>query len=534
MKIRIIALFIVSNLVANFTFAQVEKNDPWFGESCTSIMVGKKASADGSVITAHTCDGNYRTWLTIEPAKTHSDSAVQEVLKGTLHTETPWDKRKVTIAGSIPQAAKTYAYLNTAYPSLNEKQLAMGETTFVGPDTLVNKKAMFLIEELQRIALQRCDNARDAIKLIGGLIKQYGYADWGECITIADKKEVWQMEIVGEGPHRIGGVWAAQRIPDDHVGVSANISRIGVIDRSNPDFFMASDNVEAVAKEFGLWDGIGVFKFWKAYANQKKPFKIRELYILSTLAPSLKLTMDMDELPFSVKPEQKVTMEKMTDLYRANYEGTPYDMTKNVKYIKKKFDDKKKEIGQDTLISPVANPWLSTDMRNTLNFIKEGTVDFQRTVSVAWCSYSHITQLRDWLPDAVGGVAWFSFDNPGESPRIPIYAGALSLPEEYNFCGQNRYNEHAALWSYRRTNRLATVNWGKTKEIVLGHVRSFEQKAFDEMPGIENKAVKLLKEGKTEEAYKYLTNYTYNFSGATTQRWKEMEHTFWNMFGRGF
>ncbi|PKP53729.1 MAG: peptidase [Bacteroidetes bacterium HGW-Bacteroidetes-1] len=531
---RFLPLIIAAFLASNFISAQTQKSDPWFGESCTSIMVGKKASADGSVITSHTCDGNYRTWLRMEPAKDHNDTTFHEVFKGTLHTETPWDMRNVKLAGKIPQVKHTYAYLNTAYPSLNEKQLAIGETTFVGPDTLVNKNGMFLIEELQRIALQRCDNARGAVKLIGELIKEYGYGDWGECITIADKYEVWQMEILGEGPARIGGVWAAQRIPDDHVGISANISRIGVIDRNNPDFFMASDNIEAVAKEFGLWDGEGIFKFWKAYGDQEKPFKIREFFVLSSLAPALKLTMDMDELPFSVKPEQKITMEKMMGLYRATYEGTEFDMTQNVKYIKKKYDDNRKEIGQDTIISPVANPWLTTDMRNTLNFLSEGTIEFQRTVSVSWCSYSFITQLRDWLPDAVGGISWFSFDNPGESPRIPIFAGVNSLPESFELCGQKGYREDAAIWNYRRANKLATVSWGKTKHVMLENVKEFEHKAFDEMPLIENKAIMLLKEGKDEETSKYLSQYTSNFSGTTVQRWKELEHRFWGMFGRGF
>lgn len=515
-------------------FSQSVPGDPWFGESCTSIMVGKKASADGSVITAHTCDGNYRTWLRMEKSAEHADTAKHLVYKGTLHTETPDDMRKLKVAGRIPQVKHTYAYLNTAYPSLNEKQLAMGETTFVGPDTLVNKDAMFLIEELQRIALQRCDNARDAIRLIGNLIREYGYADYGECITIADKNEVWQMEILGEGPVRKGGVWAAQRIPDDHVGISANIARIGVIDLSKPDYFMASDNVKDVALEFGLWDGKEPFKFWKAYANADKPFKIREFYVLNTLAPSLNLSMEMDELPFSVKPEKKVDLATLSSLYRATYEGTQYDMTHKVKMIRKNYDKNRKETGQDTIISPVANPWLTTDMRNTLNYIAPGTIDFQRTVSVAWCSYSHITQLRSWLPDEVGAVSWFSFDNPGQSPRIPVFAGALNVPAKWEVCGQKKYREDAALWGFRKANKLATVSWGKTSKIVMENVLDFENKAAMEMPALELKASALIKEGKTEDARKLLTGYSSDFSGAALQRWANLEVKFWEMFGRGF
>ena len=167
--------------------------------------------------------------------------------------------------GTIPEARHTYAYLNTAYPALNEKQLAIGETTFGGPDTLVNPKGLFTIEELERVALQRCTTAREAIKLMGELAQKYGYGDSGECLTLADPKEVWQFEILGCGKDEIGAVWAARRIPDDHVGVSANIPRIGSINRKDKNYCMASDNVEAVARKYGLWDGKGEFVFWRAY-----------------------------------------------------------------------------------------------------------------------------------------------------------------------------------------------------------------------------------------------------------------------------
>ena len=157
--------------------------------------------------------------------------------------------------------------LDTAYPCLNEKQLAMGETTISGRDTLRNKNGIFMIEELSRIALERCTTARDAIRLMGELVKKYGYGDSGECLTIADKNEAWLFEIFGEGPKKVGGVWAAVRIPDDEVAVSANISRIGALDLSDPDHYMASDNVFEVAKKLKLWDGKEPFCFWKAYSG---------------------------------------------------------------------------------------------------------------------------------------------------------------------------------------------------------------------------------------------------------------------------
>jgi len=283
-----------------------QRKDIEHDEGCTSITVGRLASEDGSVIVGHTCDGNYRTWMNIVPHQTHPEGSVRQVWWGNLNTETPTDMRGKILKGEIPQVAETYSYVNVAYPCLNEKQLAFGETTIMGREDLRNDEGLFLIEELQSIALERCRTAREAIRLMGDLATKYGYGDWGECLTVADTKEVWQFEIFGAGPAEIGAVWAAQRIPDGHVGVSANIPRIGQIDLKDADNFMASANVHSLAQDMGWYDPSGKepFRFWKAY-SANKPYSIREFFILSSFAPSLGLTMASDELPFTVKPEKK-------------------------------------------------------------------------------------------------------------------------------------------------------------------------------------------------------------------------------------
>ena len=511
------------------------------GQACTSIMVGKKASADGSVITSHTCDGRYRTWMTMEPARDYKAGSLHIVRKGTMHTMFRDDTTGVTVAGTIPQVAHSYAYLNTAYPCLNEKQLAIGETTFGGPDTLRNPNGMFMIEELERVALMRCDNARDAIRLIGRLIQEYGYGDGGECITIADRKEVWQMEILGEGRDKIGGIWAAQRIPDDHVAVSCNIPHIGKLQRDNSEYFVCSDNIEKVARKYGLWDGKGDFIFWKAfnasYANGKN-YRERDFFILSSLAPSLGLSMDMDEMPFSVKPEHPVDVTDVMQLLRSTYEGTDLDMCRNIKTVVSR-KQKDGSMVNDTVISPLANPWMGGNMQRTLNLLKPGTVTFRRTVSVAWCSYSFVAQLRDWLPDEVGGICWVSVDNPGQSPRIPIFCGTSRLPRAFDVCGQKKYNEDAILWQYRKANKLATVAWQSTREEMMRQVLDHEQKAFKGLADLE-RSVKLEKQKESEDyspkaqIANLLNDYTYKIYDATSYSWRQLEAKYWHKFGMGF
>ena len=358
-------------VLSNNLFAQglYEKNP----DSCTSIMVGKKATTDGSVITSHTCDSWYRTWVDMVPAATYEKDTVMNIYDYRLHTEFVADQTKLTVKGQIPQAKKTYSFMDTAYPCMNEKQLGMGETTISGRKELVNKEGMFMIEELQRVALQRCTTAREAIKLMGELIKKYGYADSGECLTIADPNEVWHFEVFGEGKDKIGGVWAAVRIPDDHVGVSANIPRISSLNLKDKDHYMASDNVYEVAKKMGFWDGKEPFKFWKAYGGKSysgeyKAFSVREYFILNNLAPSLGLVYEAEELPISVKPDQPVSATDVMALLRQTYEGTEWDITQNLKVAVKDKDSDR----VDTIISPKAKPWMRPDEKKMRHGIKEG------------------------------------------------------------------------------------------------------------------------------------------------------------------
>lgn len=506
-------------------------------DACTSIMVGRGASVDGSVMTSHTCDSWYRTWMQIQPAAKYSRDTVMAVYKGRMHTEYPSSLDGMTEAGRIPQASATYAFLDTAYPCMNEHQLAMGETTYSGRPEMENSKGMFMIEELQRVALQRCRTAREAITLMGGLIKEYGYGDSGECLTIADPEEVWIFEVQGEGPDNIGGVWAAQRIPDDHIAVSANISRIGEIDFRDRDNFMYSDNVTSVARKMGFWDGKSRFSFWKAYSggnylNEPKNYSVRELYIMQQLAPSAGFTDELDELPVSVRPDRKVSVEDVSRLLGSYYEGTELNLSGRLKVAN---PAKTKDASQpDSIVSPRANPWMRPDEIAVYEALGDDAMHNIRTVSVSWCAYSTVIQCRSWLPDAVGGVAWIALDNPGQSPRFPVFAGNTKLPKMLGVCGQHRERDDAALWHYRRPNKLATVRWGTARQTMEPARDYFFDKAERELPMVENTYTKLAGEGRTQEAQDMLDGYTSDFFGATILKWDELGSEYWRRFATGF
>jgi dipeptidase len=509
-------------------------------DSCTSIQVGRLATADGSVITCHTCDGPYRQWVNIVPHQKWPDKSMNKIYSGKMHTETPTDLRGIVQTGEIPQVPETFRFLNTAYPALNEAGLVIGETTIGGRRELINNEGMFMIEELERIALERCKTAREAIKLIGELVKQYGYGDYGECITIADGKEVWHFEIMGAGPLEKGAVWAAVRIPDDHVGISANIPRIPEIDLKNPDRYMASENIFQVAQDMGWWDPKSgkPFKFWEAYGGGRgKPFSTREFFVLSTLAPSLKLTMDLPELPFSVKPEKKLSVRDILAIYRDPYEGSDLDMTKNLLVPRMQPRPKPGETPPAQPAAPqmglsnIASAWMPRDIINLVNALKPGTVQPARTIPISGCAYATVLQVKGWLPPAVGAVCWFAFDNPAMSARVPIFAGTTELPPSFEICGQHQFRLDSAAWAFRRANRLATLKWGMTRKTIEETIAEFEAKAFADLPLIEKRVQEILgsktpdKEPFTVE--KYLTKYTNDTARAAIQKYMELGDKFW-------
>ena len=552
MKIKHILILALALLLQEKSFAQNDGRHPFdenYLESCTSITVGKNASSDGSVMTSHTCDSNFRTWLSLEKGREFAKGEKDTILWGTLHTEERFDKREIERRGVIPAPdSTTFKFLNVAYPCMNEKQLAIGETTTEGRQELRRNDGMFLIEELERIALQRCSTAREAVQLMGSLAEEYGFADNGECLTVADKNEVWHFEIYGNGTlpqnplkksrkpqaDKPGALWVAVRLPDDHVGISANIPRIGKVDFADTLNFMYSKDLKERTKALGLWNGEDDFVFWKVIYDGKKNFSIREYFVLSTLAPSLGLKFSDPEIPFSVKPEKKVSPEDLFAFFRETYEGTEFDCTKDlfVEVGRARWEGRTVIRYKDTT-SPVS-PFMSGDMRTMINHLKPGATNWMRAIAVNECSYSHIMQCRDWLPDEVGGVVYFSFDNPAQSPRIPVYMGATSLPKGWDVCGQKRYRKDAAVWAYRETNRIAAFNWYKTRHLLEPQIAYYEEQMMQECPVVEKKAAELIKEGKMDEAVTLMERYTQKMASATAKTWEDLKADLWQIFARGF
>ena len=496
-------------------------------EGCTSIIAGRLATTDGSTITSHTCDGGSRTWIEIVRHSTHQEGETVPIWnKRIKRTEFIGDLRGLEALGEIPQVPETYQFVHTVYPCINEYQLAMGETTIGQRRELSSRNGIFSIEELQKVVMARTKTAREAIRMMGALAEEYGYIDTGECLTVIDPKEAWFFEIYGPGQGRMGAVWAAVRIPDDHVAVSANIPRIPEIDPTDTENCMASDNIFSLAEEMGWWDPAGgePFKVWKAY-NGRRPFSIREYWILSRFAPSLNLRYDAEELPLSVKPDRQISVRDVMDMLGATYADSEFDMLQNLKV-------QNRRTGEEDL-SPVANPWMSRSTMDLFNAIQPGTVERQRTVAVNAASYSTVIQARDWLPDPVGGILWLGFDCPALIPRIPVFTATYELPPDFSVSSKHRFREDSASWAFHRACRLSQITFQRDKEIILGVRKELLDRAFAELPYIEQRATELYRQNP-QEAVEFLNAYSNDFARAVVQRMWEIGDTIFLRYVSGF
>ena len=519
--------------------SQVDKSD-WIGnypEGCTSITVGKNASDDGSVLTSHTDDSHKtRSWMDIEKAKDHKSGTMKPMYKRVTSDKYAMPKYDHQEIGRIPEVEHTYGYINTAYACMNELQLAMGESTFGGREELQSDNGLIDCQRLCILMLERTKTVREAIKLADELTKKYGWNDAGECLTIADKNEVWHFEILGPGKGKTGAVWVAQRVPDEHISINANACTIKEIDLSNPDFFMASENIFDVAKENGWWKEGETFQFCYVFAPESRlsvAARRREWRVFDLLAPSLKLSPTSQDYPFSIKPDKKVSKADLVRVFKDYYEGTPYDMTRLITSTDKEGK---------TIVSPLANPQMPYDQLE-LNHVqggwfhvdeKTGHIQFlgERTIARWYTMYATIIQCREWLADEVGGVVWLAQDNVANSIYIPVYSNTTKLPTSYSTPGRtNGFTRESAWWAFNRLGTMAAQRWGDMRHDLDAVWIPLQTEMFENQKSIEEQALAIKSKKKRIE---YLTNYTNEWGNKVVAKAWELGDFLWTKYDEKF
>jgi dipeptidase len=483
------------------------------GEGCTSILVGKDASTDGSVMTTHTCDCGTCDWTWRHvPAADHKAGSTRKIYHVSQYKTWPpseglkWDLYKKDFAGlEIPEVAHTYAYHHGMFGYMNEKQVSIGESTIGCQRKMQNPTpaAKLDLTMLTLLAMERGGTARQAIQVMGSLAEKYGYGfhDDGEMLAVADPNEAWVFEIIPVGPlwtpesGKPGAVWCAQRVPDDHVSVCPNESRIGEIDLENKDYFMASPNVVSLAVEMGFYDPNGgkPFNWKKAYSPVQGSAtstngRIQRLWrFFDLVAPSKKFkpeTPNMD-LPFSVKPDAKISVQDVMNMTRDRSYGTPFDPVMGIRG------------------GPFKNP----------NYFRQ-----TRVIDHGLAEYSTLTQSRSGLPDAIGGIVWIAFGSQDTSCYMPLYAGATEVPKSFMVGDHWTFSRDSVRWAFDYTDFHVQVAYSEAIKDVAAAQAKYEGETIAGIPEIDRQALALYRK-KPADAAKFLTAFTLNNATTVVNAW---------------
>ena len=471
------------------------------GWACTNFIVGKKASADGSVIVSYSADSyGMFGWLYHYPAATHPDGAMRDI-----HD---WDTGKYL--GQIKEAKQTYNVVG----NMNEYQVTIGETTFGGRPELVDTTGIMDYGSLIYVALQRSRTAKEAIKVMTDLVKEYGYYSSGESFSIADPNEAWIMEMIGKGPGIKGAVWVAVRIPDDCIAAHANQSRIHKFNLNDKDNCLYSPDVISFAREKGYFDGKNSdFSFADAYCPLDfSGLRFCEARVWSFYNMFSKTTGDAylpyilgkskEPMPLYIKADSKLSVRDVQRAMRDHYEGTPLDITK--------------DLG--------AGPFETPYRLSPLTFKVDGVEYFnERPISTQQSAFSFVAQMRANLPDPVGGVLWFGLDDANMTVFTPVYCCTDRIPVPYAEGNGDciTFSWDSAFWIYNWVADMIRPRYSLMIDDMRAVQKELEDTFESAQSGIESSALKLYQESP-EKAKDFLTNYTDMTARTTVDRWKKL------------
>lgn len=471
--------------------------------ACSNLIVGKKASVDGSVMVSYNAD-DYGMFghLCHYPAGTHP--------KGSMRQIYDWDSG--VYHGEIEEAPVTYNVIG----NINEFQLSIGETTYGGREEMVDSTGILDYGSLIYVTLQRAKTAREAISVMTSLVEKYGYNSEGETFSICDPNEAWIMEMQGTGAGSKGVVWVAMRIPDDAICAHANQSRIGKFNMKDKKNVLYSKNVISYARKMGWFNGKDSDFSWKnTYAfpdfSGRRFCDARVWSFFNHYADgfdrylpwALGKDKDAEDMPLWIVPNRKLSVADVENGMRDHYEGTA--------------------LALDT--TSIGSGIYEMPYRPTpLTFTVDGKQYFnERPISTQQTAFTFVSQLRSWLPREIGGVLWFGNDDANMVAYTPVYCGNTVLPACYNTKGADAvtFSSDNAFWLCNMVSNMVYPRYSQLFPELKAVRDSLETSYFANQTSIEKQAADLYLTDKAA-ALKLLNNYSNAKADEMLANWKRL------------
>lgn len=400
--------------------------------ACTSILVGKKASLDGSVMIARNDDTFHAVAphrFTMYPAVQHQPGRqLTSYLNGFSMT---LPENGYRFPGVPNVDIKRLGYYDES--GINEKNVAMSatESTYGNEHTLAYDPLVpdGLDEDcIVRAVLPYIDSAREGVHYLGQLICQYG-SPAGNSVLFADQDEAWYMEIV-TGHH-----WIAQRIPDDAYAITANQVAIQAVDFSQPDDFMWSSGIQEFVTEHHLNPDFEGFNFRHIFGTDTEKDRHyntpRVWYGQHLFSSEQPLGPESSELPFICYPTHKLSVDDLQTVLGSHYNETQYDPLGNA-------PDKER--------------------------LRYRPIGLNRTQN------SHVLQLRAHQPANQSALMWLCLGYPTFAPYLPFYANMESTPASFDTTDLT-FNFGQAYWRYRALSVLVEAHYPQFRQANLDFIK---------------------------------------------------------------
>ena len=472
-------------------------------EACTNLIVGKKASVDGSVMVSYNADDyGMFSGLCHYPAGVHA--------KGEMRKIFDWDSG--VYHGEIPEAHVTYNVIG----NINEYQLSIAETTYGGRVEMIDTTGILDYGSLIYVALQRAKTAREAISVMTSLVEKYGYCSSGETFSICDPNEAWIMEMMGTGPGSKGVVWVAMRIPDDAICAHANQSRIGKFDMKDKKNVLHSKNVISYARKMGWFSGKDADFSWKnTYAfpdfSGRRACDARAWSFFNRfkkgfdryLPWALGKDPNAEDMPLWVVPDRKLSVHDVEMAMRDHYENTPMALDSA-------------NIGGGVYQMPYRP--------TPLSFKVDGKTYFnERPISTQQTAFTFVSQLRSWLPREIGGITWFGNDDANMVAYTPIYCNNTVVPECYNTPGADAvtFSDKNAFWVCNWVSNMVYPRYSQLFPELQAVRDSLEADYFARQAEVEKHALELYGSDKAA-AVAYLNAYSNDKAQQMLAHWRDL------------
>jgi dipeptidase len=496
-------------LISTMVFVVVIVNYQ-ISNGCTNFLVTKGASADGSTMITYAADSHTLYGeLYFQPAKDYPAGAMRDIYE--------WDTGK--FLGKIPQPAHTYSVIG----NMNEFQVSIGETTFGGRSELASQNGAIMdYGSLIYVTLQRAKTAREAIKVMTGLVAEFGYYSSGESFSIADANEVWILEMIGKGENEKGAVWVAVKIPDGYISGHANQARITTFPLNDKENCVYAEDVISFAKAKGWYAGenknfsfsdvyapvdFGGARFcdarvWAGFNKVKSGMEKYASYAKGIIEHGGANNFPTNRLPLWVKADKKLTVQDVMGMMRDHFEGTELDMTK------------------DLGAGPYGLPYRWRGLTWTVDSVEYCN---ERAISTQQTGFSFVAQSRNWLPDPIGGILWFGVDDAYSSCYAPMYCGITEIPECFKVGNGDMltYSETSAFWTFNFVTNFTYLRYSDMIKDVQKVQSELENKFVTYVPLIDKAAETLYKNNK-EEARSFITEYAVNEANNMTKEWKKL------------